>query len=377
MIRLIPIANSLEKLSKTQFYDESSLYQGFLEFLSIKTPGDISYIAFYNAKEAEFSRCYCSNIALNEYKDAKGATMSPALLELWYDSFKRREAVVQNYHLVECKDNAFCGIHGYKHHVVIALRSNDGEVVGVLGIAALEKPYQEKDASKLHYLALTAWELVCEKSNEMADRNKASITQFKASSTQEVLVNLMGAISKALELRDSYTSHHMRNVSVISTCIGKELGLDHQRLTGLEVGSLIHDIGKIALPSEILNKPGELSRPEYDLLKTHTTMGALMFEAVVLPWSIKDMILQHHERLDGTGYPGGRVGHEICLEAKIIAIADTFDAMSTDRPYRYSPGRDAALEVIKGGRCTKFDPYIVDAFLACYQCDTSFGGIYE
>ena len=94
MIRLIPIANSLEKLSKTQFYDESSLYQGFLEFLSIKTPGDISYIAFYNAKEAEFSRCYCSNIALNEYKDAKGATMSPALLELWYDSFKRREAVV-------------------------------------------------------------------------------------------------------------------------------------------------------------------------------------------------------------------------------------------------------------------------------------------
>ena len=136
---------------------------------------------------------------------------------------------------------------------------------------------------------------------------------------------------------------------------------------------MVHDIGKIAIPSEILTKPGKLNPAEYHLIKTHVERGAEIFASINFPWPILEMITQHHERLDGSGYPHGLRAESIILEARIIAVADVFDSMASHRPYRYAPGGQKAIHELKIGRSLLYDPYVVDAlmrFLA--KADSSF-----
>lgn len=141
--------------------------------------------------------------------------------------------------------------------------------------------------------------------------------------------------------------------------------------------ALVHDIGKIAIPSEILTKPRELNPAEYQLIKTHVERGAEIFAAMDFPWPILEMISQHHERLDGSGYPHGLRAEAIVLEARIIAVADVFDSMASHRPYRYAPGIVKAIEELKTGRSSLYDPYVVDALLKCLdEADESFWRLY-
>jgi putative nucleotidyltransferase with HDIG domain len=181
------------------------------------------------------------------------------------------------------------------------------------------------------------------------------------------LLETVSAVAAMLEKRDPYTAGHQRVVAEIAVAIARELDLPESQIEGLNLACLIHDIGKINVASEILNRPGKLSGPEFELIKQHPTIGYDILKSIDFPWPIAQIVLQHHERLDGTGYPNGIQGNDIVLEARILAVADVIDAMASHRPYRPGLGVDAALTEIENNKGTLFDPLIVDQTLKLFR----------
>jgi len=181
------------------------------------------------------------------------------------------------------------------------------------------------------------------------------------------LIGTIVAVSRAVEARDPYTAGHQQRVARIAREIAQEMGLDSRLIDGLRMGATIHDIGKIHLPAEILSKPTKLSEMELELIKTHAQIGYEILKDVPFPWPVADIAHQHHERLDGTGYPRGLKSDEICLEARIVAVADVVEAMASHRPYRPALGIDAALEEIETHRGQWYDPAAVDACLKLFR----------
>jgi PAS domain S-box-containing protein/putative nucleotidyltransferase with HDIG domain len=174
------------------------------------------------------------------------------------------------------------------------------------------------------------------------------------------MVDMIKAFSMAIEKRDSYTAGHQTRVSELAVLIANKLGWDKNRIEGLKLGALVHDIGKIAVPIEILSKPGQLLPIEFSLIQIHAQVGFDILKDIEFPWPIAQMIHQHHERIDGSGYPLGLKGDEMIEEAKILAIADVVEAVASHRPYRPALGIDAAIKEIKNGQGTLYDSYIVD-----------------
>jgi PAS domain S-box-containing protein/putative nucleotidyltransferase with HDIG domain len=184
---------------------------------------------------------------------------------------------------------------------------------------------------------------------------------------QETLIKLrkslsgtIHVISEMINMRDPYTAKHQQNVSKLARKIAQAMNLPAQQVEEIRIAALIHDIGKIIIPAEILSKPTKLSTPELFLVRGHAQSGFDALQNSELPENIKQAIYQHHERLDGSGYPQGLCGDEICLEAKILAVADVIDAMESHRPYRPSLGIDAALVEIVNNKGRLYDSGIVD-----------------
>jgi PAS domain S-box-containing protein/putative nucleotidyltransferase with HDIG domain len=175
------------------------------------------------------------------------------------------------------------------------------------------------------------------------------------------LESTIDAIAMMSELRDPYTAGHQRRVTLLALAIAAELGLPDDRMQPLRVAGLLHDVGKIYVPSEILSKPGQLTDLEMSLARAHATAGYDVVAAIKFPWPIADIVAQHHERMDGSGYPAGLKGDEITLEARIIAVADVTEAMMSHRPYRPSLGMDKALAEITAHRGRLYDEKAVDA----------------
>jgi len=169
------------------------------------------------------------------------------------------------------------------------------------------------------------------------------------------------------EMRDPYTVGHERRVAEIAMAIGQELGFDADRLEGLKVAGHLHDIGKMTVPAEILTRPGKLRATEFHLIQEHPQAGYDVLKGVDFPWPVAMVALQHHERLDGSGYPLGLKGKAILLEARIIAVADVVEAMFSHRPYRPGLGIERALAEIEQGRGTMFDAEVVDACLRLFR----------
>lgn len=174
-------------------------------------------------------------------------------------------------------------------------------------------------------------------------------------------------IGKIAETRDPYTSGHQKNVSQIATFVAQEMKLPKDKIEGIRIASLVHDIGKISVPAEILNKPIKLSDIEFNLIKDHSQTGHDILKSIEFPWPVARIVLQHHERLNGSGYPQGLKGEDILLEARIIGVADVIDAMSSHRPYRPALGIDAALEEISQNKGILYDPKVVDACLKLFK----------
>ena len=175
----------------------------------------------------------------------------------------------------------------------------------------------------------------------------------------EALSAAVTAIVTAMELRDPYTAGHESRVAEIACAIGKEMGFGEEQLQGLRMAAMVHDIGKISIPSEILTKPAKLSKEEYDLIKTHPDAGYSILRDIPFTWPVAEIVRQHHEKLDGSGYPYGLKVDAILPEAKILAVADIVEAMASDRPYRAKLGLDVALAEIKALSGTLLDADVV------------------
>jgi putative two-component system response regulator len=179
---------------------------------------------------------------------------------------------------------------------------------------------------------------------------------------KRLFLGAIDALVSALEAKDKYTGGHSRRVTEIAVAVGKELGLPTQDMEDLRWGSLLHDVGKIAIHEAIQNKPGALTSEEYEHIMIHTEIGARIVRAVV-NGRITDIIEHHHDRYDGTGLHQVVAGNAIPLGARIVAVADAFDAMTSDRPYRSAMSRKEALDEIKRSISTQFDPVVADALL--------------
>ncbi len=174
-------------------------------------------------------------------------------------------------------------------------------------------------------------------------------------------------LSTTVEMRDPYTAGHQRRVARLAGAIAGKLGIPEQSLFAVERASLLHDVGKIEVPAEILSKPGSLSAIEMGIVKQHVEAGWKILKNIALPWPLAEIVYQHHELLDGSGYPRGLKGDEICIEARIITVADIVEAMASHRPFRPSRGLDAALAEIEQQKGSTLDERVVDACLELFR----------
>jgi PAS domain S-box-containing protein/putative nucleotidyltransferase with HDIG domain len=203
------------------------------------------------------------------------------------------------------------------------------------------------------------------------DMTERKNTEEKLRDALEILRKAFGATVQvmvtAVEVRDPYTSGHQIRSAELADAIAKEMGLPQEKVDGLRVAASIHDIGKISIPAEILSKPTKLTDLEFSLIKEHPKQGYQMTKHVESPWPLAEIVYQHHERMDGSGYPRKLKGDEILMEARILAVADVVEAMASHRPYRPALGLPAALAEIENNKGMLFDADAVDACLRLFR----------
>jgi len=213
---------------------------------------------------------------------------------------------------------------------------------------------------------------VQERTSELATANaalKRMVTEVSAAGDQvrESLQGIIQVISLIIETRDPYTAGHQRGVADLAQAIARRMGLTEERIEGIRLAALVHDLGKISTPAEILAKPTKLTEAEMSMIRLHPWSGYEILKRVEFPWPIAQIVLQHHERNNGSGYPEGLSAPDILLEAKILGVADVVEAMCSHRPYRPALGREKALTEIRRNRGILYDPMVVDACLAHFN----------
>jgi len=184
---------------------------------------------------------------------------------------------------------------------------------------------------------------------------------------RKMLNDIVQTVALTVEIRDPYTAGHQQRVSQLTSAIARQMNLSPDQVEGIYMAAILHDIGKISVPAEILTKPGRLTEIEMNLLRAHSEVGNNILKRIDFPWPLAKVVLQHHERRDGSGYPKGLKGDEILMEARILGVADVVEAMSSHRPYRPALGIDKALEEISQNRGILYDPEVVDACLRLFK----------
>ena len=249
---------------------------------------------------------------------------------------------------------------GHKSSIAVPLIHQD-EVIGVLKVyAGKEDAFKTQE---IEFLTQVAGDIaVGVKSLRLEHGLEQSVRQL-----QDMMRQTVESISAISEIRDPYTAGHQRRTTQLACAIARELGLDDQRLEGCRVSGFLHDIGKVGVPAELLSKPGKLSEDEMSIVRTHARVGYDILQNIDFPWPVAQIVLQHHERINGSGYPAGLTGPETLLEAKILAVADVVEAMSSYRPYRPALGLDKAMEEISNNKGVLYDPGVVEACVKLFE----------
>ena len=266
-----------------------------------------------------------------------------------------------------CAGCPLTGIYSDKGRMAIRLE-HAGEVYGVLAVSMLAKFLaDEKEHALLQEIADDiAFALY---SITLEDKRNQSQTELQNTleKLQKTMDGTIQTLALTVEARDPYTAGHQRRVADLAVAIASQMSLSKEQVEGIRMAGIIHDLGKIQVPAEILSKPGKLTELEFNLIKTHPQVGFDLLKTIEFPWPIPQMVLQHHEKMDGSGYPQGLKGDEILLEARILAVADVVEAMSSHCPYRPAHGIEKALNQIKKDKGTLLDPRVVDACLKVFE----------
>lgn len=245
------------------------------------------------------------------------------------------------------------GLPDLTRFLAVPMLSGD-EVVAVLGVGNRDTNYGEEDQRVLAALADGVWRV-------LHSKRAHAVTLSALQRTDVALQGMIDSFVRMSERHDPYTAGSSRRLAALAVAIGREAGLDGERQHGLRVAALLHDIGNIAVPASILSKPAPLTETELALMRTHVEEGCQLLADIDLGAPIADIVYQSHERFDGSGYPRGLKGEEIMIEARILAIADTVEAMCSPRPYRPAAGMDAAIEEINRGAGKHYDEHLVAA----------------
>jgi len=269
---------------------------------------------------------------------------------------------------------------GVRSYIVEPLRAR-GELIGSLNVG-FSSPHEttedavQASAELANQLAIALRQAQLRQDVERhaaaLERNVEELSRAKEElehsylSLSRALSQTVEALAAAAEVRDPYTAGHQRRVTALAVEIANVLELEDTRIEGLRVAGLMHDIGKLAIPAELLSKPSRLTETEYSLIKGHPETARSILDTVEFPWPIPEIVLQHHERLDGTGYPNGLEGDGILLEARILAVADVVEATSSHRPYRPARGLDEALAEVRSGAGERYDASVVEACEAVF-----------
>lgn len=257
--------------------------------------------------------------------------------------------------------------HGIASSIALPLLDG-GKPFGVLKVyAGMREAFGDEEVVLLSELANDlAFGIVTLRTRIERERLEAAKSE-SADRLKRALLGTIQAVAITVEKRDPYTAGHQQKVARLAVAIARELGWPPDQIEGVRLGAMIHDIGKIYVPSEILSRPGKLSDLEFGLIKMHPEVGYEILRDVELPWPVAQIILQHHERLDGKGYPQGLTADQIIPEARLLAIADVVEAMASHRPYRAALGIEVGLAEITRYRARLFDAEMVDACLRVFR----------
>ncbi|QKM64368.1 metal-dependent phosphohydrolase [Polynucleobacter tropicus] len=257
--------------------------------------------------------------------------------------------------------------HGIKSCVAVPLILNEKVIGSLIVYASIPDAFAQPEIHLFEGLA----DEVSYGIDSLQKEFELEKEKIQTEASQKRLINsleaMVGAMSTTMELRDPYTSGHQHQVAIISEAIAKEMGCSEDQIHGLKLAALVHDIGKISIPAEILMKPIALTDHEHFILRDHVNSGYKVLKEIPFIWPIAEIVRQHHERIDGSGYPLGLKGDQILLEAKILAVADTLESMSAFRPYRPALGLDRAMELILAESGKTLDASVVLAANKLYQ----------
>lgn len=368
--------NFSEKFSRRIHLTPQAAYQDFLHCMLTAANSDFGYLHLVHAKTKEIELQVWSDETLKICQANFDAHYPIANAGIWADAIRIKQPIIVNDYQALPQTNGLPDGHFPLHRFFSIPVIIKNQVVAVMGAGNAQLAYNVIDVEKIQQVVQQYWPTLEKKINHIKTNLSQIDLDFKQHSSAELLLNMVESMSRALEMRDEYTAFHQRNVAFIAVEIAKVLNFSLNRLYGLHLAGLLHDIGKITIPTQLLNKPNRLSLAEFNLLKTHAENGRSIFRDVYFPWPINIIIHQHHERLDGSGYPQGLKGEQISIEAQIIAVADVYDAMANARPYRRALGHLAAYNFIRSNREKLFRADVVDAFVTCYRNDFSFSGRY-
>jgi response regulator RpfG family c-di-GMP phosphodiesterase len=269
-----------------------------------------------------------------------------------------------------CQKVRKMGGEPYKYILMLTSKEDQNDIVKGMEAGAddyITKPFKPHELR----VRLRAGRRIIETNEALIEaRNRLQMQADIEQNMKKLRKALRGtivALSRTVEKRDPYTFGHQQRVGDLARAIASEIGLSEDIIGGLRLAGIIHDLGKIHVPAEILCKPGKLTKDEFNIVKTHPQVGYDILKDIEFPWPIAKMVLQHHEYVNGSGYPQGISGDEILIEAKILCVADVVESVSSHRPYRPSLGIEKALEIISESRGILFDSDVVDACLILFQ----------
>jgi len=262
-------------------------------------------------------------------------------------------------------DNEKAALARNRIELLVSLRTDD-KLVGILLLSS-KLSNQRYSPEDRHLLQKISGAVAIGIENALAYEN----IQQKHGELLEAMDGIIHAMSLVVETRDPYTAGHQQRVADLAASIARTMGLSEWDVRGIQVAGLLHDVGKLSVPAEILSKPGRLNKTEFDIIKSHSQVSYNILELIEFPWPVKEAVLQHHERLDGSGYPDGLTGEDIILDAKILGVADVIEAISSHRPYRPALGLDYAMKEIISKKGILYDPIVVDACVKLYEDEES------